>query len=584
VLHLATNTTRFAIPLILAALLMGGACSVAQPPNQVYDDIKALEGQFPLPTPLATLDVCRFHLPIGHCEMLVGERMRPSQIYKNVMVNGLDARLVFHVVGMDAGETYRVRVWNPEAGLDISRTTQGASLTIDVGRVPFVICDMDAQGKDYHCSLFFEHPPVIGAGVFTIPAVPVAIVYEPPQDRNKRNTAAYEQTTSIGTRVSMSFMEEESTTRPASSEFSDLMGFRSLVGLASSAASAAGYGTVGNVLGAIRSGLGQVTATETRGTTATTEHELAITDAVTDSYGTGAHLGPGRGDRVVLLKNARLVWLARDGTLTLSVMGYDTVSSLGMELLKQNANSGVAGLAPDTVQALLALDPFVRHGGGARLAEPRYVFVEHYEVNAGHDRHVFRRTITQADLEATTEFTSRTVDYRAGWLSFFGLGVTENKTVMTKMTQGGSSQLSVGTQVASAVDLYAEADELYGVYAYYDRVFGTFAFKSDRLQLRPVVIAGVLKATTGLPLANQLVTVSVRGMKFTTRTDKQGRYSFHSAAIPSGRARVTARDAQQLVTIRKGAPAANVTLRSPARAKVTPRARPGVRRLPPLRR
>jgi hypothetical protein len=51
-------------------------------------------------------------------------------------------------------------------------------------------------------------------GAFTIPALPVAVIYAPPQDRLERNSAELTNTQSVGTTVSVSFSTAtESTTK-----------------------------------------------------------------------------------------------------------------------------------------------------------------------------------------------------------------------------------------------------------------------------------------------------------------------------------------------------------------------------------
>ena len=64
----------------------------------------------------------------------------------------------------------------------------------------------------------------------------------------------------------------------------------------------------------------------TIGTKVTTDYKQTITLGSAETYGT-SHLGPGHGDRIVYLLNARIVWLIANGQIKLCLLGADAKSA-----------------------------------------------------------------------------------------------------------------------------------------------------------------------------------------------------------------------------------------------------------------
>src|SRR5207248_9831087 len=104
---------------------------------------------------------------------------------------------------------------------------------------------------------------------------------------------------------------------------------------------------------------------------------------------------PGRGDKIVVLFNVRLAWLAEDGNVTLAMLGSDSSqpTSLQVETLRthpENINAELASLGyplldVETIQQLLALDPFVAGGPHAVPPSPRFVAKGGFLVDFGQD-------------------------------------------------------------------------------------------------------------------------------------------------------------------------------------------------------
>ena len=62
--------------------------------------------------------------------------------------------------------------------------------------------------------MIIKRPSMVGAGVFTIKALPIGIAYEPPQDPGKLNNNRYTRVTTTATTLSSSIQTSTSTTVP----------------------------------------------------------------------------------------------------------------------------------------------------------------------------------------------------------------------------------------------------------------------------------------------------------------------------------------------------------------------------------
>jgi hypothetical protein len=359
---------------------------------------------------------------------------------------------------------------------------------VDVGRATSVTWRVFVGGKRvYNDEVVFDRPRIVGAGAFIVPVLPVALVYDPPSGNGVTSSQTYTLEHSVGTSVRMEFAQENSTTVPGSpSQFSTVGALSSkATGLGEvfdSAAGVSGNDTAGKIaagLKAIGKLLGSATANNTIDEirTEVSESQLKLTLKTVDTP--NSKLGPGKGDVVAVLINARLVWLVADGELTLTLLGYDKPQRWDVETLRTNPE--VFKVDAATAQELLKLDPFVAGGPNAALPGPRFTIAgvggDLGIIGLSNDTHTFELSsqISQTDLSTTAGFQSRTEDFRAGWLSFLGVGVDVTKQVTSKMSYSNSRSVEVGTTTTAAVTLdvvgFAEFD------VRYDVIFGTFALK-----------------------------------------------------------------------------------------------------------
>src|SRR5439155_2536731 len=131
------------------------------------------------------------------------------------------------------------------------------------------------------------------------------------------------------------------------------------------------------VSGALDTLLGTAEAHEDTRQTSDEAHGLQIVDTSSTVRETGTHRGPGRGDRIIYIKDVRLAYLAYDGRIRFVPLGKGRVTTLAAsELLDdleairgKTAPVGLDGvsigplsrLKKETIEALLNLDPLVRN-------------------------------------------------------------------------------------------------------------------------------------------------------------------------------------------------------------------------------
>jgi hypothetical protein len=544
--------------------------------DQVYRQIKDLEGTFPIPRPATTIKVGTFYAATGNFTGMVStaEWEPPDEDHHHpvkvmvppvVEVNAVDVVLEFEVKNPPGGFTVTAN------GITASAPANQRTVSLNVKDATSVHWTVRSGNKSFSDGLVIERPPIVGAGAFTVAALPLAVVYEPPPDRQKRNKATYSVTKSVGTTISTSFSQEESTTRPTHSAYRSLedlqKSMKTFASVIEKAPKVPHAAAIAKALQAIAGGLGQVSATQTHGQTVAREDTLALLQMVGTIIDTGEnHGGPAIGDIIYYVKNAKLVWLAPGGRLTLALLGYDAIGHIGVDFLKTHlGNTTQTGLDRDTGQALLNLDPFVAGGPEASLSPARFDLVKTYDVRGidGWHTEPFSQTITQVDRDATTNFTVKLEDYRKGWLSFLGLGVTEDKAVKTTVTHSSSTEATQTITTEVSVTFFGGADEVYSVEVYYDRVFGTFAFRNVSVRAKPVISGTVLNAA-GRPLARELVSLTMGDKLFSTHTDKQGRFSFGMSTLKPGSMAVMIRHkVRKALQLKQGAPIQDVVLRLP---------------------
>jgi hypothetical protein len=464
--------------------------------EEIYNTIKANEACFPLPTPSKTVSVGSFNAQTGDFEYSVPTYLQPQRIVppdptgrgpqKPVIIPSLTGGSIsvinvfklilrFNVSGRQGDFTLRGE------GSEPIQAPQGQNyIDWDTGTAQSVMFSLSCSGNMFSSSLpLLINRPIVGAGAITIPALPITVVYAPPVDKQKKNISKWAVTDTTGNTTTVSFSTQNSTTKPAASQFQGLMymasGMKDLSAVLS-AISQPAVKAIGQALGVLSGLLGAASATETKGTTVTNQQTLIIADSNQSTLTTDPNGGgPGRGDIIAFYQNARVCWFTNGGPMQLALLGYDAYSTCFVSDLQ---GQGAENLDSNTIQALLKLDPFVAGGAEADLSNsPRFAYIDTF--NVGSDQsHVASHSLTTLDIQQTVNTTVDVEIDNAGFLGFLGIGVPDTQTIQTTLSQSSSVQTTTTETIQSEVDLYfAPGETKYVVDLYCDVVFGTFAYR-----------------------------------------------------------------------------------------------------------
>lgn len=488
--------------------------------NQIYAAIKAQEINFPLPQPQPQLTVGTFNASNGSFSyavptyqqivpILFPDEKPPVRYVTHTggnvpAINAIPPiSLRFNIINRPVGSTFSAQL--------SSSTTAGAGVTVAANPgEDYVSLDIASlgnsvnftlrcsNGKEFSCQLpAIVNSAMCGAGAFTIPAWPVAIVYAPPVNQQKSNQTKWKITQGTGSTTVLTFTQGSSGGQPVSGQFAYIADLVQAIGVAKglmgaiggivggsggSGGSGSGGGGGGggpiavisgivDALSVIASLMGSETDTLTTGTSVSSQNSLTTTITEASEFDTSPGLGPGVGDYICCLKNARFCWLAWNGQLTLSFLGSDALNPYTVSALPS------VGFDPITLQALLALDPFVAGGPEADLPAGRFVLFATHDVTVGAQKYTDTYSYTEQDTQQVVQTTTTLDDQRAGWLGFLGIGVEDSVTVQATLSQTSSVNTQTDVTVSNEVDLNAETGETYTVEVYSDVVFGTFAYR-----------------------------------------------------------------------------------------------------------
>ena len=352
---------------------------------------------------------------------------------------------------------------------------------------------------------YFDHSHYwADGGAFDVEAVPVAVIYEPPVDKEKKSFAEYINKAVIGSKTTFTYSSSHSNEHDVTPPMND-------TNQAATEASLAGKGLIasgnpyamaaGAVLEAVSTGLGSTSATETTGASHSTSNGLStrFTASTTTQTGTQGDLrGPGDGDYVWYYHHAYFAWEAENSKPIHSVfLGADVLRShqvwqLKADLAELAGKDGSAvgsktALHKKSIESLLKLDPFAMGGVDAPLPAGRFVDATG-QLEPGTDKicptapKTYKLKVDQAYTQGDTSasFTTDTTKYSKGFLAFLGWGVTEDKTLITNVGVSRShDSYTVDTHVYEA-HLFANSSDKYCTKVYFDKLFGTFAFKQVR--------------------------------------------------------------------------------------------------------
>jgi hypothetical protein len=339
--------------------------------------------------------------------------------------------------------------------------------------------------------------------VFTIPVLPITIVYEPPADAARRNRASYRNARSLCTATEAAFASDVATTRPGDLGVPGFAGAREFK-LALAAVGQLGdlldqrvLRAIGRVSDLVDAAVGTAEAREVRGSSSVRSERLVSCLGGGETLSTLANDGgPGVGDQFSYWKNVRVLWLADRGRVRMLVVSREPVLTDALTLrtaLRTNDGARLAlfGLTPERARALLALDPFV--AAPTREPDPgRFTAGSPITMGCGGTEmslvHEVTSSETGARREATTRFRVRLEDYRAGFVSFLGIGVAESRSLEARFAHTAATEGTEGVETRATAELWCTPGAPpYVVYWYVDEVFRSFAFRAGEAASRPPI-------------------------------------------------------------------------------------------------
>jgi hypothetical protein len=407
-----------------------------------------------------------------------------------------------------------------------------------------------AQAQD----LGFQHiailrPPVLGAGAFTIPALPVAVIFAPPQGQALKNSNTFNDKVTVSTTTTVSISNQTDTKTVQAYTAADLAGkvaglLTQIAGLIAGAGAitttggssagtvvggaggggasfgdvlkgfSAGYGALGSLL----SGFGnQGTNSDTSSITTQTNNTLTLSLIYSDTYGSEQGKGPGGGDRFLFLQNVLAVWSNINGQVGLTVLGYAGVGAFSGDTLsadlKALAGGGTAtsGLDADTIHLLLDLDPYfvvskrppnMVNPGPPLLGPPRFTPLQPLNrkgtgtTTSGDVFSLAVEHITDTSTTNTTK-TIKVTDTKPGWIDvLMGADNVEKTSTVTATNTVTNDQKTDETVTNSITMVSVGPQDPYNIDLYFDNFSQTIVpvpFGSPVLQGN----AGILEQPTG---------------------------------------------------------------------------------------
>jgi hypothetical protein len=440
--------------------------SVADDPEKLYISLKQVEDKFPFPTPVKVLFAGDFFpgegVPEDWPDSMAGLPVHWKGAHilgdinaENIAVNFV-LRYYYHSEPDQDFATFDAKLLgastSPE-GKELPvpplppALRVGNSLFLNVGGRTYpldfgVAVELSAGAVKTQTGHVIGRPQLLAMGAYTLPLVPIAVLYEPPQDLNKQNTVTYTDTKSVGATIQTSVSTEDSKTVPESLGFVDVNTISSgmqgigkgleAVGEKSGNGWFKAFGIVVEALASLL--LGSHTATRTDDNKVQNDHTVTWECSDTDIIYPTLHKGPGLGDCIIMRTNVRVAWMADpDGGITLYVLPGSRLTAFTVDSLLSDPQK--SGLDPGTIQALLNLDPFAAGGPDADLPQPRFCKEKSWQINYGADvGYTASHEITEEDMTTSVSFTTHAEDQSPGLLSFLGIGVTEEKHTKHTLT------------------------------------------------------------------------------------------------------------------------------------------------------
>jgi hypothetical protein len=459
--------------------------------------------------------------------------------------NTLTVRLASNsqTVNSGATEVFFSEIYDTTVPLTLLINGQAPPYDVPVNRIPW-----------------YQEPLLIdwnaaGAGIITLPVLPVKIVYAPIVDCRRLNRSSMSNTTIINYGTSISFTTTNSTTTPVPTSLNTIEGVAgdmSAVGglMASSgdpeiAAIGSGLTTIGNI---VTDGIGSDDINRTVSNAVTDQRSLNIGVSNTGATGaTASNGGPGDGDVICFYRNAKLLWYAHNGKMQLALVGYEPTLKMPSAKDLKDALESLRFKPKGTkdvhwqidavaIQSLLNLDPFTGPGCAKTRLDPTRFSLAHkldgsaalYQNGGATESIVVTHQTSASDLHSTTSTVSTIETQTAGFLSFLGLGPSEDQMLQMSYSKSATTQNAITQIISAGYDLFGQTGcDDYSCEVYFDNVFGTFAFRDNKDDLESnYSVNGTLYDQNNRVQPNTRVYLNMGNTIMSTMSNGNGEFNF----------------------------------------------------------
>jgi hypothetical protein len=473
----------------IASILVVAQYSAAN--NKIYNAFKS--NQFNFPPPPKLIDT-----------VLVGEwdaSLSDPELSFNGIKGGIiephgSVRTVTHIPGIaySFSSKYKLKfkVKNLSPGYNFYVKINGTTHQAGNGKTDIYIYVNDNVLFDweigngvirYGNKLKISRIPVVVAGVFKIPLMPHLLIYEPPPNNNLTNKTEYTQINTFGSSSTIGITKDQNRTvnKTKLTEIDVIQGILKAESILLSKVPDPDAKAASAVLGILSDERlwGGVTANTTTGTVKEDELTVSSEDIQSNTISTDVNSGgPGKGDIIQGVKNARFLWIINDGKFSATMIDYETLFSYTANDIKDSINNGIN---KEIFKALAQIDPFIINGTSYNLrSDPqRYLYYKNCggdNTGSQYQECNLHHKFVQTERQAQTSYTIDITDYKKGFLSYLNISpYNANETYKLEIRNRISNQTTVGTEYKAKFIYQHREGEQRNYEVFVDKVYGTFA-------------------------------------------------------------------------------------------------------------
>lgn len=383
---------------------------------------------------------------------------------------------------------------------------------------------------------FYIKWQTIGAGIVTVPVLPVSLTYAPFVDKQQLNVSNPSGIST--TTTSIAFTNADGSARALPIAFRNQADMQKkidhmiyIMGQDSAPATLNMNTALIKVSRSLRAYPAQNTIAQV-----TPQNMLVLTNPATPAQPIPASKGgPGEADVISYYYNARILWYFENGVMSVTMLGADGFNQASASDLK-TAYSKLKNQPPDfgnqqlhlnanAINSLLQLDPMVQ--GGPGLNNSRFIDIgqANIQVNGDSLKRTFNYNISNFNVNSTARLSTAISMDSPNFPAFLGLDLPAGQAMQAQVSNGASVPNGINQQQSQTLIFNAGEKEAYSCRVYYDVVFGTVVCK-DVTQQNTVEISGTYYDAKRDAAPGVIVNLKAVNNVYSTTTDAKGRFRF----------------------------------------------------------